>query len=304
MRIVIDHYYHFAAELLLGSWRTYATLDPNISPLGETVLPPPRRIWFLHQTTSEWSDQQPLYCFQLIICRRDGPRFNPTILFACFPSASLLYPNDFDDFTNITRSAQPKAFMLERALLADRSAAFRGEWTGPTARTVANALHVGEASRWWWEPIRRQVLRFSGVSDEVINRSLEGFGAADPAIPLQPHIVGPEIADYQPLEPAGDYAPVITYISRQRSRRHLTASSHAELVKALEDRAERLGWNLLIVEAENLSKEEQFALAGKTTVCSIEQEFERLLIVVRLCLVCMVMVSAICYGCQPHLVQR
>ena len=160
--------------------------------------------------------------------------------------------------------------MLERALLADRSAAFRGEWTAPTARTVANALYVGEASRWWWEPIRRQVLRFSGVSDEVINRNLEGFGAADPAIPIQPHIVGPEIADYQPLEPAGDYAPVITYISRQRSRRHLTSDSHAELVKALEDRAERLGWILLIVEAEYLSKEEQFALAGKTTVCSIK----------------------------------
>ncbi len=268
MGLVIDHYYHFAAELLLGTWRTYASLDPDITPLGETTLPPPRRIWFLHQSASEWLVVILLSLSQLIALnlRRDGPRFNPTLLFALFPSVSLLYPNDFDDLANITRSSISKAYMLDRAILVDRSAAFRGQWTAPVSRTVANALHVGEASRWWWEPIRRQVLRYSGVSEEVISRNLEGFGALDPAVVRQPHIAGPDITDLQPLQPAGTYAPVITYVSRQHSRRRLTPESHAELVQALEQRAAKLGWELVIIEAELMTKEEQFALAGRTTV--------------------------------------
>jgi hypothetical protein len=51
---VIDHYYHFSAELLLGAWRAYAMLDPDITPTGKTSLPPPRRAWFLHQNLTDW----------------------------------------------------------------------------------------------------------------------------------------------------------------------------------------------------------------------------------------------------------
>lgn len=198
--------------------------------------------------------------------RRDYSQFNPTLTFALFPSISMLYPDDFIDLANITRSAQPKAYLLDRALLADRSAAFRGQWTAPTSRTVANALHLGETSRWWWEPIRRQVLRYSGVSEDVINRNLEGTGAMDPAIVNQPNIVGPGIKDFQPAAPPGTYSPVITYISRQKSRRRLTAESHLDLVTTLEERAAKHGWELVIVEAENMAKEDQLALAGRTTV--------------------------------------
>ncbi|KAG8977141.1 hypothetical protein FRB90_008882, partial [Tulasnella sp. 427] len=39
----INHYYHFAAELLFGIWRAYTSLDPSIKSSGQTVLPPPRR---------------------------------------------------------------------------------------------------------------------------------------------------------------------------------------------------------------------------------------------------------------------
>ncbi|KAK8850528.1 hypothetical protein IAR55_004446 [Kwoniella newhampshirensis] len=242
----IDHYYHFAAELLLGTWRTYASFDQDITAAGETTLPAPRRVWFLHQTIAEW---------------RDKPRFNPTLIFSLFPSVSILYPNDFADLTNQTRSAIPKAYVLERALLADRSAAFRGEWTGPTARTVASSLHVGTTSKWWWEPIRRQVLRYSGVAEEIISRNLEGHGAIDPVT-----TVGPGVDSVEPLAPQGTYAPVITYISRQSSRRRLTKESHEDLVKVLEERSKKLGWELIIVEAEKMTKEEQFALAGRTTI--------------------------------------
>lgn len=153
--------------------------------------------------------------------------------------------------------------MLERALLVDRTAAFHGEWTAPTSRTVANALHVGKVSRWWWEPLRRQILRYSGVSELIISRNLEGFGAIDP-VNVNPGGVN----DLEPLVPSGDYKPVVTYISRQSSRRRLTNETHAELVNALEERSVKIGFELVIVEAEKMSKEEQFALAGRTTVGS------------------------------------
>ncbi|WWD07339.1 hypothetical protein V865_005437 [Kwoniella europaea PYCC6329] len=242
----IDHYYHFAAELMLGAWRAYASYDQHITANGETSLPPPQRVWFLHQNVTEW---------------RDKPKFNPLLMYSLFPSISILYPEDWADMKNQTTSSVPKAFVLERALLADRSAAFRGEWTGPTARTVASALHVGQASKWWWEPIRRQVLRYSGLSEPIISRNLEGHGAIDPI-----SLMGPGVDVVEPLAPEGNYTPVITYISRQSSRRRLTKESHEELVKALEERSKKLGWELVIVEAEKMSKEEQFALAGRTTI--------------------------------------
>ncbi|WVQ85943.1 hypothetical protein IAT38_008111 [Cryptococcus sp. DSM 104549] len=249
----IDHYYHFAAELLLGAWRAYTSLDQDITATGETSLPPPSRAWFLHQSVSEW---------------RDHPRFNPTIMFTIFPSISILYPNDFEDIAKQTHSGQPKAFVLDRALLADRSAAFRGEWTGPTARTVASAMHVGTTSRWWWEPIRRTVLRYSGVPESVIARNLEGYGATDPVLlaGADGTGAGAGVSVIEPLAPQGTYTPVITYISRQNSRRRLTPESHEDLVNALEARAKKLGWELIVVEAEKMSKEEQFALAGRTTI--------------------------------------
>jgi hypothetical protein len=51
---VLDHYYHYAAELLLGMWRTYASLDQDITADGITKLPAPQRMWYLHQSPQEW----------------------------------------------------------------------------------------------------------------------------------------------------------------------------------------------------------------------------------------------------------
>lgn len=163
--------------------------------------------------------------------------------------------------------ANPKAFVLDRAILVDRSAAFRGEWTAPTARTVASAMHVGTTSSWWWEPVRRAALRYAGVPESVIARNLEGLGAVDPA-----QLNNYEIDITEPVAPQETYKDVVTYISRQNSRRRLTQESHDELVAALEDRAAKLGWELVIVEAEKMSKEEQLALAGRTTVSTLAEK--------------------------------
>jgi hypothetical protein len=182
----------------------------------------------------------------------------------------MLYPDDFADLKRVTSEGQQKAFMLERAILADRSAAFRGPYTGPTARTVASALQVGTTSRWWWEPLRRQMLRYASVPDSIIDRNLEGLGATDPSVIAKPLIAaGPGIADVEPLNPMGTYKPLVTYISRQSSRRRLTAQAHTALVKELEARAKKVGFELLIIEAEKLSKEEQIAIAARTTVSNL-----------------------------------
>lgn len=50
----MDHYYHFAAELLLGAWRAHCAYDQEITPYGETKLSPPSRIWFMHQDEKQW----------------------------------------------------------------------------------------------------------------------------------------------------------------------------------------------------------------------------------------------------------
>lgn len=60
--------------------------------------------------------------------------------------------------------------------------------------------------------------------------------------------------------------PVITYISRQGHGRSLKDSDHIKLVKALEALAARKDYILEIPTMEDLSKDEQFALAGRTTV--------------------------------------
>ncbi len=52
--LVVDHYYHFAAELLMGAWRSHAVYAPDFGPRGETQLAPPERLWFLHQTVDQW----------------------------------------------------------------------------------------------------------------------------------------------------------------------------------------------------------------------------------------------------------
>jgi hypothetical protein len=41
------------------------------------------------------------------------------------------------------------------------------------------------------------------------------------------------------------------------------------LVKELEARAKKVGFELLIIEAEKLSKEEQIAIAARTTVSNL-----------------------------------
>lgn len=125
---------------------------------------------------------------------------------------------------------------------------------------------LGQTNQWWWEPIRRQVLRFAGTPEDVINRNLWGHGAINPATYDQDAELRLRLGKVE-MTPPADFKPLVTYISRQSSRRRLTPESHADLVAALEKHSKAKGWELKIVEAEKLTKEEQVDLAARTTVC-------------------------------------
>ncbi|KIK22693.1 hypothetical protein PISMIDRAFT_102007 [Pisolithus microcarpus 441] len=140
----IQHYYHWTAELFLGFWRTYSSLDSSISESGDTILPAPRRMWFVHLDASRW---------------RDPVRLNQWVLRSSFPSVTMEFSNDWDD-----RAQLGKAFLLDRAFLSDRAAAKEGPHAKKVGRPLAEACSLPGTPH-WWSPIARNVMKFSGLSE-------------------------------------------------------------------------------------------------------------------------------------------
>ena len=117
----------------------------------------------------------------------------------------------------------------------------------------------------WWEPVRSAVLRFSG------------FGVVSNGIPLGGAVQGPLGA--VDADKGGEGTEdalsmpdkvVITYISRQSVyRRKLLVDDHASLVIALAELVDRKGssWELNVLEAEKMTKDDQVHVIGRTTVC-------------------------------------
>ncbi|OCF34056.1 hypothetical protein I316_04403 [Kwoniella heveanensis BCC8398] len=217
----LDHYYHFAAELLLGLWRTYASLDPTINAQGVTHLPSPSRMMMPHVGAGKWNDYA---------------KMNSFLSRAIFPSMSYEYMNDFLD-----RADTARAFVFERVVFADRAAAFRGPEFGKTWRTASEAVTL-PASKYWWSPVRKNLLEFVGG------------GSGD--IELSPGEIG-----------LGMGKPVITYVSRQEwGRRMLKKEGHDSLVKELKELEKKYGWEVNIVSMDKLTRDEQIRLAARTTI--------------------------------------
>ena len=241
----IDHYYHFAAELFLGAWRMYAGwLDPNITPRGYTVLPDPSRVIFAHCTTNEW---------------RDYIDYNQYFLHASFPGLGLETQGDWlgrirmseGDYGEEDDMGSAKVWRFDRVLLVDRSASFRGEICGShTQRTAAEAYNSNKhiASRYWWETIRRRVLAFARVPQSIMDYS----------IPL-------ELQEEYKVQP-GPPPVVITYLSRQGWRRRLTEESHQALLAAVQDLCDSKGWEFYLFYPERYSRDDQLAIAARSTV--------------------------------------
>jgi hypothetical protein len=151
---VIQHYYHFSAELLFGLWRTYSSLDPLIPASGKTKLPAPRRMLFTHTPGSKW---------------RDYAKLNQYVLHAAFPSCAVAFEEDWID-----RSETGKVHVFERVVFADRAAAMRGENFRASGRS-ASEVFVLPGSANWWSPVRRNVLNFIGAPEaEVVGSNADG----------------------------------------------------------------------------------------------------------------------------------
>lgn len=274
----LSHYYHFVAELFLGTWAFlfgafHASSDPTASLFPNSIpaalyqpsfnfysnstsqLPLITRTIFIHASADTW---------------RDAPGFNAYFLRAAFPSMSLEVSSDWADRASATyanpgsgEEDQGRAWHFPLAMLADRSAAHRGDACGSrTQRTASEPweLMVKQGSLdlagLWWGGVRGAVLRFAGLNVKDV-----------PVIAQGPK----EKSENSQFSLPMPKKVVIVYITRQGVRRSLIKEDHDGLVIALEqmiDRKKREGidWELMVVQAETLTKDEQVRLAGKATV--------------------------------------
>lgn len=115
----------------------------------------------------------------------------------------------------------------------------------------------------WWEPVRTAVWRFAGVNlNTGVDVDVDVAAVA---------VAQPDVKDVNVNELALPMPEkiVITYISRQGvARRKLLQDDHTALVTALEDLVARKGksWELHVLHAERMTKDEQIQAAARTTV--------------------------------------
>ena len=254
---VLDHYYHFVAELFLGTWAFWngafnATIDTK---MWTSNAPPVNRAIFANNPPEGF---------------RDKPGFNTYFLRSAFSSLTVESERDWADriFTTINGD---RAYHLETVLIADRSAAFKGKLCGGTNQRVAAEAYEplwdgGRLQNEWWEPVRRETLRFAGVEEKIMDLGVEIEKAWEEEREKADKVLGDDQNALSVQIPIAKEKTVITYISRQAARRHLIRRDHELLVASLKEMTARKGYELIIIEAEKLSKDEQLRIISKTTV--------------------------------------
>ncbi|KAF7327859.1 hypothetical protein MKEN_00365800 [Mycena kentingensis (nom. inval.)] len=252
----LNHYFHFVAELMFGTWAflygafadeklskpASATPDASFTlPLLSTNTPIISRAIFIHSDVDGW---------------RDGPGFNGYFMRAVFPSITIEVKKDWIDRINATSPTNThigRAWHFPLALLTDRSAAFRGPITGAhTQRTAAQPwMRMAKQGKIdlignWWASLRSALTRYAG---------------GDPTERMSAELEVPDTI-------------VITYIDRQGTRRHLRDADNLALLKAMEELVKRKNveddgkrkWEFHDVHAERLSLDEQVQVASRTTI--------------------------------------
>lgn len=259
----LNHYYHFCAELWLGAWAMWlGSHSIQVPPefASHMTAPSIDRVIFPHTDAQGW---------------RDRPGFNSYFLRAAFPSLTVETDMDWEDRIEATSSEgqDARAWHFDSVLLADRSAAFRGDICGAQVhRTASEAYYAmkkdGRLSKWWWEPLRRAVLKFAGVDQRVLEIGTRVEKAEKQKI--NPYGDAPAVEggdrNAQAKAKFSKEKVVITYIDRQGVRRHLIDEDHENLVRELRRLADTNGYELNIVRAETLTKEQQLAVVARTTV--------------------------------------
>ncbi|KAF9653910.1 hypothetical protein BDM02DRAFT_3107056 [Thelephora ganbajun] len=253
----LDHYYHFVAELLFGTWAFWtgsfnATIDTKT---WTSSAPPIDRAIFANNPPEGI---------------RDKPGFNSYFLRSAFSSLTVESERDWADriFTTINGD---RAYYLDTVLIADRSAAFKGKLCGATSHRIAAEAYEplwddGRLQKEWWEPVRREVLRFAGVEERTMDLGIEIERAWEEEKEKAVKALGGNQDALSVQIPIAKEKTVVTYISRQAARRHLIREDHQLLVASLQEMTARKGYELIIIEAEKLSKDEQLGIMSRTTV--------------------------------------
>jgi hypothetical protein len=164
-----------------------------------------------------------------------------------------------------------RAYHFDIVLIADRSASFRGKLCGLTNhRVAAEAIEPfwenGRLQKEWWEPVRREFLRFAGVDKMTMDLGVEIEKAWQQDREKTAKSIGAKQDDLPVQVPIPSDKTVITYISRQAARRHLIREDHQLLVASLQEMSARKGYELIIIEAEKLTKDQQLVIMSRTTV--------------------------------------
>lgn len=253
----LDHYYHFVAELLLGTWAFWVgSLNATIDTKTWTSSVPPADRAIFGNNPPEGI--------------RDGPGFNAYFMRSVFPSLTIETERDWTDRIFTTYYGD-RAYHFDTILIADRSAAFKGALCGLRNHRIAAEAYEpfwnsGRLQKEWWEPVRREFLRFAGTDDYSMDLGAEIDKSWEERSGRIAKALGNNKNDLPVHIPISRDKAVITYISRQAARRHLIREDHELLVASLEELASRKGYELIIIEAEKLSKDDQIAIMARTTV--------------------------------------
>lgn len=137
---------------------------------------------------------------------------------------------DWEGRAKMTETKTPgaqKVWRFEQLLLADRSATFRGNITpGRNSRIVSEAWEATkeEASKWWWEPVRRSVLRFAGVDQKTMDLPVMWEKEFDTVSNGDVKLTDKEV---EVAKTASRRMPVvITYVVRGGNRRAMVKEDH------------------------------------------------------------------------------
>lgn len=130
----------------------YSTLDPKIDWQGHTSLPLPQRIILPLITPFKDEDLPRSSPLHFKPRPRSDTGFHPYSLKAAFPNTDVLYKQDWEDYHKLE-----VPFVIQRLVVSDPAAAARSLNKGQPA----NAPPYGvEASRFWWEPVRRTLVAY------------------------------------------------------------------------------------------------------------------------------------------------
>lgn len=189
---------------LFALWRIYSSLDPMINATGETTLPQPHRLFFPHNYFFTDADPEPEQ--YLAHRRRFDTGFHPYTAKAAFPQLAI---QDYEDWKDYMRMSIP--FVFEKLVVADRQAAQKSLNASMPAFASTQSLDV---SSHWWEPIRRNLVRF--------------------------------------LEVTSSSKPVATYIHSQSEPEglKLSAQDHEALVSALMSMGKKYRYEIRVVSSQ------------------------------------------------------